>query len=107
MLHLNRKKNESIFIEHVDTGEVIELVVLEVKGKTVKLGFENESKSHTILRKEVKQKQLGNENPNPFYRDRIPSYWRTIKFPTPPSDGLEELVDTLIPSTEDIKEPAA
>lgn len=72
MLHLNRKKNEVIYLQNNSTGEIVTLVVLEVRGKTVKLGFENDSRSHTVLRKEVKQKQENHENPNPYYMDRIP-----------------------------------
>jgi carbon storage regulator CsrA len=76
MLNLNRKSNQSIFIRDNDTGKELELIVLSIEGKTVKLGFEGDSQKFTILRKEVKQREENHENPNPFYKDRIPTVRR-------------------------------
>lgn len=50
MLYLTRKIGESVIINNT-----IELVVVEVKGKTVKLGFEFPPEA-TILRKELHDK---------------------------------------------------
>lgn len=50
MLYLSRKIGESIII-----NDSIEIVVMEVRGKTVKLGFES-PKSTSILRKEIHQR---------------------------------------------------
>lgn len=50
MLYLTRKIGESIIINNN-----IELTVMEVRGKTVKLGFQFPKES-TILRKELHQK---------------------------------------------------
>lgn len=120
MLHLNRKKNEVIHLTHNESGETVDIVILEIKGRTVKLGFENPSKSHTILRKEVKQSQDKNTDPNPYYRDKKPTplyqgYTDTrqgIKnIPmvdmVEAVDGLEQLVDSLIPTTEEAQQPTA
>ena len=52
MLYLTRKIGESIIINNN-----IELTVVEVRGKTVKLGFQF-PKEATILRKELHQKIL-------------------------------------------------
>lgn len=75
MLFLNRKPNEVIYIQDSETGETLTLLVTKVHGKTVTLGFENDSKKFTILRKEVKERQDGKDFPNPFYKDRIPKFW--------------------------------
>lgn len=113
MLHLNRKKGEVIHLIHNQTGEQVDLVILEVKGKIVKIGFENDTKTHTILRKEVRQAQQKHTSPNPWYKDQKPTYnnhesrlgiknipmvdmQKTV-------DGLEQLVDELIPTTEEPK----
>ena len=121
MLHLNRQKNQVIHLTHNESGDTVDVVVLEVRGKTVKLGFENDTKSHTILRKEVKQAQQNHADPNPFYRDKKPTPphqstpQRTSSYPLTSKtiqsipmvdmqeevDGLEQLVDKLIPTTED------
>lgn len=50
MLYLSRKIGESIIINNN-----IELTVMEVRGKTVKIGF-NFPKEATILRKELHEK---------------------------------------------------
>lgn len=115
MLHLNRKKNEVIHLTHNESGETVDIVILEIKGRTVKLGFENPSKSHTILRKEVKQSQDKNTDPNPYYRDKKPTPLYQGYTDTRNSsgiknipmvdmveavDGLEQLVDSLIPTTD-------
>lgn len=50
MLFISRKLNESVIINNN-----IELKVLEIKGKTVKLGFEF-PKEATVLRKELHDK---------------------------------------------------
>jgi len=50
MLYLMRKIGESIII-----NENIEVMVVEVKGKTVKLGFES-PKGASILRKEIQER---------------------------------------------------
>jgi carbon storage regulator CsrA len=106
MLHLNRKPNESIYIIDNETGHTVELVILEVKGKTVKLGFENADRSSTILRKEIKQKKENHDNPNPYYKDKIPQFYRsTPRVEETPNDGLEKYLDTIIPAT-DTEEPA-
>lgn len=47
MLYLTRKRNESIMI-----GDDIEISVVEIRGKTVKLGI-NFPKTATVLRREV------------------------------------------------------
>jgi carbon storage regulator CsrA len=109
MLHLNRKPNESIIIIDNETGHQVELVVLEVKGKTVKLGFANEDKSSTILRKEIKQKKENHPNPNPYYKDKIPHFFRSVnqQVETPPNDGLEKYIGELIPTTEETEKAAA
>ncbi len=119
MLHLNRKKSEVIHLTHNDSGETVDIVVLEIKGRTVKLGFENASKSHTILRKEVKQAQEKNTDPNPYYRDKKPTqvyqgYSDRQGMKSIPMvdmketvDGLEQLVDELIPTTEEPSPTAA
>jgi sRNA-binding carbon storage regulator CsrA len=111
MLHLNRQKNQVIHLTHNESGDTVDVVVLEVRGKTVKLGFENDTKSHTILRKEVKQAQQNHADPNPFYRDKKPTPYegrplgRVSTIPMVDMqeavDGLEQLVDQLIPTTED------
>jgi carbon storage regulator CsrA len=105
MLHLNRKPNESIYIIDNETGHTVELVILEVKGKTVKLGFENADRSSTILRKEIKQKKENHDNPNPYYKDKIPQFFRSTKPVEEVNDGLEQYVNDLIPAT-DTEEPA-
>lgn len=52
MLFITRKINESVIINNN-----IELKILDVKGKTVKLGFDF-PKSSTVLRKELHDKIL-------------------------------------------------
>jgi sRNA-binding carbon storage regulator CsrA len=117
MLHLNRKKNEVIHLVHNESGDTVDLVVLEIRGKTVKLGFENDTKSHTILRKEVRQAQQQFKDPNPYYKDKKPTH-TYVGRPTgmnnipmvdmqAATDDLEQLVDTLIPTTEDNSATAA
>lgn len=77
MLNLNRKPGEAIYIRREGTDEVLTLVVLSIKSdkQIVTLGFENETKEFSILRKEVQERDEGKELPNPFYKDRIPTYW--------------------------------
>lgn len=99
MLYLDRRVNETILLINNATGEQITLVVLNVKGKVITLGFDDSNKSHTILRKEVKQRQENHDNPNPFYRDRIPHWYKKTK-KVEEKDSLQELVDDLIPTTE-------
>jgi sRNA-binding carbon storage regulator CsrA len=110
MLHLNRKQGEVIHLTHKGSGETIDLVVLEVRGKTVKLGFEDAAKSHTVLRKEVRQAQEGFSNPNPYYRDEKPVInqhkpYGITKVPLidmkTAVDDLQQIVDELIPTTEE------
>jgi carbon storage regulator len=61
MLILNRKEGQSIIIT-TDTGEEIEISILEIKGKYAKLGFSAPA-SVGVDRKEVsEQKKEGNEN---------------------------------------------
>lgn len=55
MLYLNRKLGESIIIDNK-----IEVQVVEIKGKNVKLGFAF-PKEHTVLRKEIHEK-ISQEN---------------------------------------------
>ncbi len=98
MLHLDRKKNQSVELYHKGTGQVIHVIVLDIQGKNVRLGFEDSTNSSTILRKEVRQRNEGKDNPNPFYDDRIPNYHKP-KESLP--DPLEALLDELIPNTED------
>jgi len=50
MLYLTRKADQSVII-----NDEIEVKVIEIKGKTVKLGFEF-PKTSTVLRKEVYDK---------------------------------------------------
>jgi carbon storage regulator len=50
MLYLTRKLDESVII-----NDEIEVKVIDIKGKTVKLGFEF-PKSATVLRKEIYDK---------------------------------------------------
>lgn len=52
MLFISRKINESVVINHE-----IELKVLEIKGRTVKLGFDF-PKSCSVLRKELFDKVM-------------------------------------------------
>lgn len=112
MLHLNRKKGEVIHLIHNQTGEQVDLVILEVKGKIVKIGFENDTKTHTILRKEVRQAQQEHPSPNPWYKDQKPTnsynHDSRLGIKNIPMvdmqktvDGLEQLVDELIPTTEE------
>lgn len=109
MLHLNRKKNEVIHLIHNETGQTIDVVVLEIRGKTVKLGFEDDTKSHTVLRKEVRQAQQQYKDPNPYYKDRKPTPPQIHGLPLldmrEEVDGLEKLVDELIPTTEETPLP--
>jgi len=98
MLHLDRRVNETILLIHNETGEEITLVILDVRGKNITLGFEDNNKSHTILRKEVKQRQENHDNPNPFYKDRVPHWYKKNKAKKEDKDGLAELVDQLIPT---------
>ena len=80
MLYLRRRKNESLYIKDNNTGAEIELVILDIfeegKGpsrrKTVQLGFVDDAKRYTFLRKEVKQRVEDHPSPNPYYLDRMP-----------------------------------
>jgi carbon storage regulator CsrA len=103
MLHLNRKVNEVIEIVDNQSGKKTELVVLEIRGKTVKLGFHNPDMSCTILRKEIRQKKEQHANPNPYYMDRFPhhkKYTPPVIAEPVPDDGLEQyLTDITAPLT--------
>jgi len=57
MLILTRKIGESLIIK-LPTGEEIELVVLDTKGKQVKLGTEAAT-DVTVLREEVLERLIG------------------------------------------------
>ena len=56
MLILTRKIGESLIIQ-TSTGEEIEIVVLSIKGKQVKIGTEAAS-DVTVLREEILARQL-------------------------------------------------
>lgn len=99
MLYLDRKKNQSIELKDKTTGNVVHVVILDIQGKNVRIGFEDESNSHTILRKEVRQRNEGLPDANPFYQDRIPN--KPPKKESAP-DPLEALLDELIPSTDQL-----
>jgi carbon storage regulator len=61
MLILNRKEGQSVVIT-TETGEEIEVDILEIKGKYAKLGFKA-PKTVSVDRKEVhERKKGGNEN---------------------------------------------
>ena len=87
MLYLDRKINEVINIEQNTTGATLEVVVLGVRRRwnrtaneyehVVKLGFVDDAKEFTFLRKEVKMRQDGADSPNPYYKDNIPTPYRT------------------------------
>ena len=62
MLVLSRKKGERIVI-----SENIEVVVLEIRGGRVKLGFEA-PKEVSIHRKEL-QEQISNMHPSVYHQD--------------------------------------
>jgi len=67
MLCLVREPNQVVYIENPETGAILSLVVLSIKGKRVRLGFEDSDKSFTILRKELKENMEGKVEPSPFY----------------------------------------
>lgn len=96
MLYLNRKVNETIVVIDNATGKQFQVVVLDAYPKyneerrvyeaTVKIGLEDVDKNYTFLRKEVLQREAKNPNPNPFYKDQLPSWWGTKKETTSPLD---------------------
>ena len=67
MLCLVREANQVVYIENPETGDILTLVVLSIKGKRVRLGFEDSNKSFTILRKELKENMAGKVDPSPYY----------------------------------------
>lgn len=82
MLYLDRKINEVINVESNQTKASMDVVVLGVRRRfnrstreydyIVKLGFVDDAKEYTFLRKEVKMRQDGTPNPNPYFKDNIP-----------------------------------
>lgn len=98
MLFLDRKKNQSIELYNKKTGEVIHVIILDVHGGNIRLGFEDPTNSCTILRKEVRQRNEGSATPNPFYDDRIPNTHKPSIQKELESDPLMTLLDELIPT---------
>ena len=80
MLCLNRKVNEVIYIKD-SNGKELTLVVVNIKGKIVRLGFQEEDgeRSFTVLRKEVKERIDNKEGANPYYKDQE-TYVETRKY---------------------------
>jgi len=69
MLLLTRKLGEVIYITDNVTGEEVTLIVSEINQNNVKIGLEDPNMRFTFLRKEVREREEGKENPNPYYND--------------------------------------
>jgi carbon storage regulator CsrA len=69
MLLLTRKIGEVIYIIDNETGKEVTLVVSDIQQNNVKIGLEDNDKNYTFLRKEVREREEGKENPNPYYKD--------------------------------------
>ena len=67
MLCLTREIDQVIYIENPDTGERLSLVINDIKGKRVRLGFVDPKLSFRILRKELKEAMDGVENPCSYF----------------------------------------
>lgn len=68
MLVLTRKNNESLDITNTDTGDVIEIMVVEVRGNRVRLGIGADPDKYRVRRSELPKdpSQPGKEaDPNP------------------------------------------
>lgn len=72
MLHLSRKMGESIIL-----NDTIEVTVLEIKGKTVKLGIKS-SENIPILRREIfdriKEKNINAANSTAILNEALNEY---------------------------------
>lgn len=79
MLYLNRRRNESTYIIDNVTKQEVEVVILDIKGDVIQLGFVDPDNKYTILRKEVKQRQENHELPNPFFKDKIPARYKRYR----------------------------
>lgn len=79
MLYLNRRRNESTYIIDNATKQEVEVVVLDIQGNVVQLGFVDQANNYTILRKEVRQRQEGHELPNPFFKDKVPAKYKKYR----------------------------
>jgi carbon storage regulator CsrA len=69
MLLLTRKIGEVIYIIDNETGKEVTLIVSDIQQNNVKIGLEDPSRQYTFLRKEVREREEGKENPNPYYKD--------------------------------------
>jgi len=92
MLLLTRKVGEVIYITDKDTGKEVVLIISDIQNNKVKIGLEDNDQNYTFLRKEVREREEGKENPNPYYKDNPPkkkSSKRNNRFGMPPMEERE------------------
>jgi sRNA-binding carbon storage regulator CsrA len=90
MLLLTRKIGEVIYIIDNETGHEVTLIVSDIQPNNVKIGLEDNDRRYTFLRKEVRMREEGSDNVNPYYKDtptkRSKKSNRTGRFGMPPKE---------------------
>ncbi len=67
MLCLTREVDQVIYIENPVTGDKLTLVVNDIGGRRVRLGFVDPTLSFKILRKELEEAMNGAEHPSAYF----------------------------------------